>query len=189
MKEEIEKFNSIGKVDSTKVDLNKGITLKIVFSLVSSAISGIAVRTGLVLVGESLLAGTAAATGITSTTIVGSTTVGGLLMGPVGIAIGVGVGLVISVASLLNHYFSYTKRYVKGLEQAKIDIKKKFDEIKEMFVNDFSAFQSSFSNEMKIKVEIMRKQINTVDENKWKTVKENYLIQKKAIEQKIKSFK
>ena len=54
MKEEIEKFNSIGKVDSTKVDLNKGIALKMVFSLVSSAISGIAVRTGLVLVGESL---------------------------------------------------------------------------------------------------------------------------------------
>ena len=78
---------------------------------------------------------------------------------------------------------------MKGLEQTKIDIKKKFDEIKEMFINDFSAFQTSFSNEMKIKVEIMRKQINTVDENKWKTIKEKYLIQKNAIEQKIKSFK
>ena len=160
-----------------------------VFSLVSSAISGIAVRTGLVLVGESLLAGTAAATGIATTTIAGSTTVGGALMGPVGIIIGVGVGLAISVVSFLIHYFSKTKRYVKGLEQTKIDIKKKFDEIKEMFVNDFSAFQTSLSNELKIKVEIMRKQINTVNENKWKAIKENYLIQKKAIEQKIKSFK
>ena len=110
-------------------------------------------------------------------------------MGPVRIAEGVGVGLIISVVSFLIHYFSKAKRYVKGLEQTKIDIKKKFDEIKEMFMNDFSAFQSSFSNEMKIKVEIMRKQINTVDENKWKTIKEKYLIQKNAIEQKIKSFK
>ena len=189
LKEEIEKFYSIGKVDSTKVDLNKGITLKTVFSLVGSAISGIAVRTGLVLVGQSLLAGTAAATGLASTTIIGSTTLGGVLMGPVGIVVGVGVGLVISLVSFLVHYFSKTKRYVKGLEQTKIDIKKKFDEIKEMFVNDFSAFQISLSSELKIKVEIMRKQINTVNENKWKAIKENYLIQKKAIEQKIKSFK
>ena len=189
LKEEIEKFYSIGKVDSTKVDLNKGITLKMVFSLVGSAISGIAVRTGLVLVGQSLLAGTAAATGIASTTIAGSTTLGGVLMGPVGIVVGVGVGLVISVVSFLVHYFSKTKRYVNGLEQTKIDIKKKFDEIKEMFVNDFSAFQTSLSNEIKIKVEIMRKQINTVNESKWKAIKEKYIIQKKAIEQKIKSFK
>ena len=170
MKEQIEKFYSIGKVDSTKVDLNKGITLKMVFSLVGSAISGIAVRTGLVLVGQSLLAGTAAATGIASTTIVGSTTLGGVLMGPIGIVVGIGVGLTISLVSFLVHYFSKTKRYVKGLEQTKIDIKKKFDEIK-------------------IKLEIMRKQINTVNENKWKAIKEKYLIQKNAIEQKIKSFK
>ena len=189
LKEQIEKFYSIGKVDSTKVDLNKGITLKMVFSLVGSAISGIAVRTGLVLVGQSLLAGTAAATGIASTTIVGSTTLGGVLMGPIGIVVGIGVGLTISLVSFLVHFFSKTKRYVKGLEQFKIDIKKKFDEIKEIFVNDFSAFQTSFSNEIKIKLEIMRKQINTVNENKWKAIKEKYLIQKKAIEQKIKSFK
>ena len=51
---EIEKFNSISKADSTKVDPNKGITLKMVFSSVSSAISGIAVRTGSVSAGESL---------------------------------------------------------------------------------------------------------------------------------------
>ena len=35
----------------------------------------------------------------------------------------------------------------------------------------------------------MRKQINTVNENKWKAIKEKYLIQIKVIEQKIKSFK
>ena len=189
LKEEIESFYSIGKVGSTKVDLNKGITLKMVFSLVGSAISGIAVRTGLVMVGQSLLAGTAAATGITTTTIAGSTTIGGVLMGPLGIIIGVGVGVTISVVSFLVHYFSKTKRYVKGLEQTKIDITKKFEEIKEMFMNDFTVFQNSLSNELKIKVEIMRKQINTVNENKWKAIKEKYLIQKKAIEQKIKSFK
>ena len=189
LKEEIESFYSIGKVGSTKVDLNKGITLKMVFSLVGSAISGIAVRTGLVMVGQSLLAGTAAATGITTTTIAGSTTIGGVLMGPLGIIIGVGVGVTISVVSFLVHYFSKTKRYVKGLEQTKIDITKKFEEIKEMFMSDFTVFQNSLSNELKIKVEIMRKQINTVNENKWKAIKEKYLIQKKAIEQKIKSFK
>ena len=40
-------------------------------------------------------------------------------------------------------------------------------------MNDFSAFQSSFSNEMKIKVEIMRKQINTVNEKNGRQLKKN----------------
>ena len=92
--------------------------MKMFFSVIGSAISGIAVRSGLVMVGESLLAGTAA---VASSTLLTSTSVGTALLGPTGVAIGFGVGIVISVGTLLHHYLSKSKRYVTGLEQTKIE--------------------------------------------------------------------
>ena len=192
LNERIDSFISKNKNDSTKVDINKGITLKMFLSAVGSAVSGVAVRSGLVFVGNSLLAtaataaAAAAATGTITTT---ATAIGTALTGPVGIAIGFGVGIAISAISMLVHYFSKSKRYITGLLQTKIDISKKFEEIKDMFNNDFSSFKESLLNELKIKVEIMKKQLNSVNKEKWAILKQKYSEEKKTIEESIKLYK
>ena len=40
-------------------------------------------------------------------------------------------------------------------------------------------------NELNVKLEIITKNINKIDEIKWEQIKENYLIQKKKIEKII----
>ena len=182
--ESIKAFNTNKKIDSTKIDINKGFTLKMFTSVIGSTISGIAVRSGLVMVGESLVSGVA-----TAATLTNSAALGSALLGPTGIAIGFAVGISISVGTLLYHYLSKSKRYVNGLEQTKKDIEKKFEELKEMFLNDFSSYQNTFKKDLYFRLKIMKTNINTVDEKKWKQIKENYLLQKKNIEQKIKFFK
>lgn len=178
------KFCSQKKIDSTKIDTNKGITFKMFASIIGSTISGIAVRSGLVMVGESLISGAATAAAITNSTAIGTA-----LIGPTGMAIGFGVGVVLSVGTLLVHYLSKSKRYVNGLEQTKIDIEKKFEELKEAFLNDFSTYQNSFQKDINLRLGIMKASIDTVDEDKWKQIKKNYQLQKKNIEERIKSFK
>ena len=153
-------------------------------SVIGSTISGIAIRSGLTMLGESLISGA-----ITATAIADSTAVGTALMGPTGVAIGFGAGIVLSVGTMIYHYMNKSQRYVKGLEQTKIDIQKKFEELKEMFLNDYTGYQKSFRKDLNFRLEIMKANINTVDENKWNNIKNNYQLQKKNIEEKIKSFK
>jgi len=186
LNEAVAVFYSKNQIDTTKIDINKGITMKMFFSVIGSAISGIAVRSGLVMVGQSLIAGTAA---VASSTLLTSTSVGTALLGPTGVAIGFGVGIVISVGTLLHHYLSKSKRYVTGLEQTKIDINLKFDEIKNMFLNDFSSFETSLFKKLNLNIEIMKKDIECVDVEKWKMIKEKYQAQKKNIQNKINYFK
>ena len=177
------KYYNEKKMDPTKIDINKGITLKMFASVIGSAISGIAVRSGLVMVGESLLAGATAAATLTNTTAIGTA-----LMGPTGVAIGFGVGIVISAGTLLYHYFSKSKRYITGLEQTKIEVIKKLGELKEMFLKDFSAYEITFNDKLNLHLRIMHTDINKVDEKKWKQIKENYALEKKKIEERIKIF-
>ena len=181
---EFNKYFSQKKIGSTKIDINKGITFKMFTSVIGSTISGIAIRSGLTVLGESLISGT-----ITATAIADSTALGTALMGPTGVAIGFGVGIVLSVGTMIYHYMNKSQRYVKGLEQTKIDIQKKFEELKEMFLNDYTGYQKSFRKDLNFRLEIMKANINTVDENKWNNIKNNYQLQKKIIEEKIKSFK
>ena len=178
------KYCSQKGIDSTKIDINKGITFKMFASIIGSTISGIAVRSGLVMVGESLISGAATAAAITNSTAIGTA-----LIGPTGMAIGFGVGIVLSIGTLLVHYLSKSKRYVNGLEQTKIDIEKKLSELKETFLNDFSAYQSSFNKDLNLRLQIMKAKIDTVDQDKWEQIKNNYHLQKKNIEEKIKTFK
>lgn len=60
------KYYKEKKMNSTKIDINKGITFKMFASVVGSTISGIAIRSGLVMVGESLMAGAGAVTATAS---------------------------------------------------------------------------------------------------------------------------
>lgn len=94
------------KINSSNIDTNKGLTVKMLVSLIASTIAGVGVRTGLVFIGETILTGAAGA----ATSTFGAAAAGAVA-GPVGIAIGVGIGLTISLATLLVYIFSKEKRY------------------------------------------------------------------------------
>ena len=156
-----------------------------VLSLLGSTISGIAVRTGLTLLGESLLAATAAGvgTGVASSTF--TSAAAGAIVGPWGIAIGVGVGLSISVGTLLVNVFSKEKRYKKGLEKFKEEIINIYEESKDNCLNDFIIYKNSFFKDLALKINIIcLKEIN-IDEQKWEEIKNNYNKKKNTIMQKI----
>ena len=167
---------------STEIDTNIGLGAKMVSSFISSILSGFFVRTGLIYIGESILA-----TSITSSSI--STIIAGGLVTGFGTGIGVGVGLVIPIITFLYNYFSKERRYKEGLEKYKKDIEKIFEESKQNCLNDFNLYRSYISNNIYIKIQIMVKKINTVDDKKWEEIKQNYKIKKKIIMTKINSIK
>ena len=121
---------------------------------------------------------------VAATSIAGGAEIG-TLMGPIGTGIGIGVGIAISVVTMLSYYFSKSKRYKSGLEQTKKDIGKKFEELKNNFNNDFLTFEHTVKKQLKLKLETQRADVNSINEDKWKTIKENYQIKKSSIEKKI----
>ena len=185
LKESINKFYEHKNLTKSQIDTNKGITFKMLISLFTSTLSGIAVRTGLVLVAESLLAGAAAA-GASAGGVALSSTAAGALLGPVGIAIGFGVGIAISLTTFLVHWFSKNKRYKNGIEGCRTQLKKKLDEFIDNFDTDFNIYRDTIIKDLNIRIGILKKQINSVDKKKWKEIKDNYQKQKKIIEEKIK---
>ena len=184
LKENINKYYEQKNISQTKINTNKGITMKMIISLFSSTISGVAVRTGLVLVGETMLYGAAAgASAAVGTTL--SSSLAGALLGPLGIAIGFGVGIAISLGTFLIHWFSKSKRYKNGIEEYQKTLSKKLEDYQNSFENDFIVLKDSIINELNIRVEILLKEINTIDKNKWEEIKENYNKQKRLIKLKI----
>ena len=178
LKECINKFYENKDISLSSIDTNKGLTFKMVVSLLTSTVSGIAVRAGLTVLGESILVNTAS--GYLSASI------GAALTGPVGVFIGIGVGIAISVTTFLVHYFSRSKRYKNGIEASMENLKKQLEEYQKTLETDFTDFKESLKNELEIKVEILKKQIDTVDEKKWQEIKDKYQNQKKIINEKIK---
>lgn len=167
---------------TSKINTNTGLTKKMIISIFSSVVSGIAVRAGLIFIGEAALTGaTAGVLGGVAT----SSTIGGALMGPVGIAIGFGVGLTISVGTALIHYFSKTKRYKKGVEQFKNEIINKFDDSERNTLDDFRTYKDEFFKEINIKLELLEANLESIDEEKWESIKNNYKIKKGNIMEKI----
>ena len=144
----------------------------------SSTISKITVRAGLTFLGENLLV--SIASGYFSTSI------GAALTGPVGVLIGLGVGVAITIGTFLKHWFSKSKRYKNGIEAIKENLKKKLEDYQKTLETDFTDINDSLKNELEIKVEILKKQIDTVDELKWQEIKDKYQNQKKIINEKIK---
>ena len=183
LEKKLEKNIDLDSSTSTsKINTNTGLTKKMIISIFSSVVSGIAVRAGLIFIGEAALTGaTAGVLGGVAT----SSTIGGALMGPVGIAIGFGVGLTISVGTALIHYFSKTKRYKKGVEQFKTEIINKFDDSERNTLDDFRTYKDEFFKEINIKLELLEANLESIDEEKWESIKNNYKIKKGNIMEKI----
>lgn len=177
-------YNTIG-VDGTTtstIDTNKGLTKKMVISIFTSVITGVAVRTGLVYLGGTILAGTSVGIlgGITTTS-----SLAGAFLGPVGIAIGFGVGITISLGTALFHYFNKSGRYKKGLEEFKQDLSNKFDDSKKNSLDDYKTYKDEFFKEINIKLELLEANIEEIDEKRWEDIKNKYQIQKERIMEKI----
>ena len=181
LKDSINKFYQNKNLSNSSVDTNKGLTFKMVFSLFTSTISGIAVRSGLVLVAESIISGASAAAGATF-----SSSLAMALLGPLGAIIGFGVGFAISLTTFIVHWASKTKRYKTGIEEYMKNLTKKLEDYCGVFESDFNDFKDAIIKDLNIRVEILKKQINTIDEKKWNEIKEKYQRQKKIIEEKIK---
>jgi len=184
LKDKLNEYYEKKEFSKTSVNTNRGLTMKMVISLFTSAISGIAIRSGLVLIGEAVVAGAAASAGAAGAGVA-SSAIAGALLGPAGVLIGLGVGVAISVTTFLVHWFSKSKRYKSGLEESRTSISLKFDEIKSNFTSDFKVFRESVINELNVKLEIISKDINKIDKKKWEEIKKNYIIQKKNIEKMI----
>ena len=170
LKDLLNKYFENKELSKTSVNNNRELT--IVLSLFNSAFSEIAIRTGLVLIGFTI-GGAAASVGVTGAA--------GTFLGPLGLLL----GITISITALIIHLFSKTKRYKTSLEELKTRITNKFNELESNFKSDFKIFQESVINELNVKLEIITKNINKIDEIKWEQIKENYLIQKKKIEKII----
>lgn len=128
LKDKINEYYEQKTLSKTNINTNKGLTMKMIISLFTSTISGIAIRSGLVIIGETIIAGAASGAGATGAGIL-STTFASSLLGPVGILIGLGVGVAISLTTFFIHWFSKSKRYINGLEETKKNIKKQFEEL------------------------------------------------------------
>ena len=170
-----------------KIETNKGFKKKMIISGLLSTFFGVSLSTGLPILGEAILASaTIGGTGIASTTF--STTVGGVFAGPWGIAIGIMVGLSISIGTLIINSFNKEKRYKKGLEQFKEDIIKKFEECENDFLENYTLYKNQFLKGLAIKIQIIVKDINTVDKKKWEEIRSNYIQKKNKIMKKITSL-
>lgn len=150
-------------------------------SFIISLLSGIGLRVGLTMVGESLLAGAA------TTTTIGAS-IAGSLIGPLGTIIGFGVGTSISMFSLISYFVKKEKRYLKGLQKFKEDISNLFEKSEKSFLDNFNLYRVEFFKYISMKMLTTFKEINTVDKKKWEEIKNNYKEKKNKIMKKIKSL-
>ena len=118
-----------------------------------------------------------------------STAVGGVIAGPIGHVIGILVGISISIGTLIVNNSNKEKRYIKALEQLKEDIVQKFDECEKDFLEIYILYKNQFLKAFAIKIQIINKDIDTVDEKKWEEIKSNYIQKKNKIMEKITSLK
>jgi hypothetical protein len=175
------KENILKKDSKKKIDTTIDIKVTMLSSFIISLLSGIGLRAGLTIVGESLLAGAA------TTTTIGSS-IAGSLLGPLGTIIGFGVGISISMFSLISYFVKKEKRYIKGLQKFKEDINNLFENSEKSFLDNFNLYRVEFFKYISIKMLTTFKEINSVDKKKWEEIKINYNEKKNKIMNKIKSL-
>ena len=165
--------NLKGNFSKKNIDATKDIKVSIP-SLFSTSL-----HYGLGLFGESLFLG--AASTIEATAVAS-------LACPLGAILAFGIGISISVFSLISDFVKKEKRYLKGLEKFQKEINKLFVNSKISFLDNFNLYKVEFFKNISMKIMIKLKEINKVDEKKWEEIKNNYKEIKNNIMKKIKSL-
>ena len=149
--------------------------------MIISTILGVSLYTGLPFLGEAMVS--------SGSDLAFSTAVGGVIAGPIGHVIGGLVGISISIGTLIVNNSNKEKRYIKALEQLKEDIVQKFDECEKDFLENYILYKNQFLKAFAIKIQIINKDIDTVDEKKCEEIIVNYIQKKNKIIEKITSLK
>ena len=87
-----------------------------------------------------------------------------------------------------NYYYNREKKYKQSLQKTLDDLDNRFQEILDVFENDFLIFEESFFDNIKKRVEITKTQITSVDFKRWNEMQEQYKELKESITKKIKSL-
>lgn len=163
----------------SELEKEEGETTRMVISIISSSLTGIAAVTGIIL--SSSLGGLAA--GAIATSIL--TTLSGALIGGLGLAGGVVIGGAIMLIGYYYNKYKIQGQYKEALEKNKEELKTKFEEIENTFSSDFKGFKDTLISELNIKVDLLYKEINITDPIKWEELKKIYVLKKKGIQMQL----
>jgi len=217
LKDRMKKIEYINNLSIKEINVESENNGSVIFSLFTSTISGVAIRTGLAYIGETLAvegiavagaAGTAVAgatgtavagaagtavAGATGTAVAGATgtastsLISGALIGPLGIAIGIGVGITI-LGYQLYQKFNKKSKYEEALKKYMLDFKQKMEESQEICLEDFNLYKNEFFKDILQKIELLKQVINEtkIDEKEWKNIQKKYNIKKENLEKIMK---
>ena len=90
-----------------------------------------------------------------------------------GFVAGIAATTLISIS--LYNYFKKSDRYKEIIESMQAKIIEYWENLNSTFDNDFKYYEDSVMNDFNVKREIKEKNIDTIDENKWKEMKNEYL--------------
>ena len=166
-------------LEDYEIHINKKKTLEIVKNLFNVAFSKLSTILGLKNFGKEVIRGGLQALGFY--TFTGST------FGTIGAVIGLGIGSIICFGIIIRNIFSSSKRYKTNIELCKIDLKQKFDQMQDSLSSDFSFYRDSIISELNIKIEILDKNIDSINKEEWEELRKNYNTQKNNIKEKIQS--
>lgn len=164
-----------------------GIYQKMMISLFSSTFLGFGSRYGLTLLGEAILTSVGTVGGGMASSSLGIS-IASSLIGPVGIAIGIGISFLTILGTLIHHYFTKESKYKQALDNIRKEIDNGIDEICKSFEKKMKNFIDSYFNEIGIQLEIIAKEGDKIKPSLWKDIRDEYELRKSKLKEKLESL-
>lgn len=171
----------------TKINSGLGIYQKMMISLFSSTFLGFGSRYGLTLLGEAILTSVGTVGGGMASSSLGIS-IASSLIGPVGIAIGIGISFLTILGTLIHHYFTKELKYKQALDNIRKEIDNGIDEICKSFEKKMKNFIDSYFNEIGIQLEIIAKEGDKIKPSLWKDIRDEYELRKSKLKEKLESL-
>ena len=106
---------------------------------------------------------------------------GGLIAGPIGLAIGVSMGVIVGLTAFLIKFFRKEKRYTEGLELFRKKIIEELMNFQKSCLDTLQLMEKDINNKIESKIEIIQKDIDNIDKEDWKNIKEKYFCLKQKL--------